>query len=88
MLTIVPPPTFIHLKGFGEGMTILDGKVYMLTWTSGVAYIFDELTFELLETFKFTTTTGEVSYLTMVIPPTLLVFTLWHCYPVSNRVGV
>ncbi len=53
---------FINLKDFGEGMTVLDGKIYILTYTSGIGYIFDELTLEFLDTFKFTTTTGEVSY--------------------------
>ncbi len=57
----------IHLlKVFGEGLTILNGKIYVLTWKSGTAYVFNERTFELLETFKFRTTNGEVRVIIVV----------------------
>ncbi len=36
---------------FGEGISILDGKIYQLTWRSGYGYIYDLKTFE--ETGKF-----------------------------------
>lgn len=33
---------------FGEGITVLDGKVYQLTWKSGVCFVFDEATLKYL----------------------------------------
>ena len=33
---------------FGEGITIFDGKVYQLTWKSGVCFVFDAETFKYL----------------------------------------
>lgn len=39
-------------REFGEGMTILDDKIYQLTWTSGNAYVYD-LEGNLLERHKY-----------------------------------
>ncbi len=38
---------------FGEGLTILNDKLYQLTWRSGDGLIYDVNTFERLETFKY-----------------------------------
>ena len=38
---------------FGEGITLLDGKVYQLTWLSNKAYVFDAQTGRELETFRY-----------------------------------
>ena len=36
---------------FGEGITIMDGKVYQLTWQSHTGFVYDLDSFELLDTF-------------------------------------
>lgn len=36
---------------FGEGITILDGKVYQLTWQSHIGFVYDLATFEQQKTF-------------------------------------
>lgn len=38
---------------FGEGITLLDGKVYQLTWTSGIAYVYRSKTFERIRQFAY-----------------------------------
>ncbi|TQD39314.1 glutaminyl-peptide cyclotransferase [Haloflavibacter putidus] len=38
---------------FGEGLTILNDKIYLLTWRSGDGFIYDVNTFEHLETFSY-----------------------------------
>jgi glutamine cyclotransferase len=38
---------------FGEGLTILEGRIYQLTWRSGVAFVYDQESFELLRTFQY-----------------------------------
>ncbi|MBU2996066.1 glutaminyl-peptide cyclotransferase [Cellulophaga baltica] len=38
---------------FGEGITILNDKVYMLTWQSGIGFIYDVHTFDKLDSFKY-----------------------------------
>ena len=40
---------------FGEGITILDDKIYQLTWKSQTGFIYDQNSFELLETFSYPT---------------------------------
>ena len=44
---------------FGEGMTIVNGKIYVLTWKSETGFIFDLKTFKKLDTFKFRTLRRE-----------------------------
>lgn len=39
-------------KYFGEGITVFNDKVYMLTWTSGVGFVYDANTFKLIKEFK------------------------------------
>jgi len=38
---------------FGEGLTILNGEMFVLTWKSGIAYVFDPETFKPLRTFNY-----------------------------------
>ncbi|MCS6910008.1 MAG: glutaminyl-peptide cyclotransferase, partial [Anaerolineales bacterium] len=40
---------------FGEGVTALEGRVYQLTWRSGVGFVYDLPTFELQRTFTYIT---------------------------------
>lgn len=39
---------------FGEGLALLDGRLYQLTWTSGVGYIYDAATLTPLDSFSYT----------------------------------
>jgi glutamine cyclotransferase len=39
---------------FGEGITLLGGKLYQLTWRSQVGFIYDAATFELAGQFSYT----------------------------------
>jgi glutamine cyclotransferase len=38
---------------FGEGMTILNDKIYQLTWKSGTGFVYDVNTFEKTGSFKY-----------------------------------
>ncbi|MDG3582014.1 glutaminyl-peptide cyclotransferase [Galbibacter pacificus] len=38
---------------FGEGITIINNKIYMLTWQEGTGFVYDLHTFEKLSTFKY-----------------------------------
>ncbi len=38
---------------FGEGITILNDKIYQLTWQSGIGFVYNLNTFEKLDTFKY-----------------------------------
>lgn len=40
-------------KYFGEGSVVLDGKIYMLTWTNKVAFIYDAATLDYLQTYSY-----------------------------------
>ncbi len=50
---------------FGEGIAVVGDRIYQLTWQSGVCFVYDRETFEVLETFSYTgegwglTTDGE-----------------------------
>jgi glutamine cyclotransferase len=46
-----------YLSGdyFGEGITILDNKIYQLTWKSKVGFIYDYATFDSIGTFSYQT---------------------------------
>lgn len=39
---------------FGEGITILNDKIYQLTWQQNKCFVYDVNTFELLNTFEYT----------------------------------
>ncbi|MCG2461080.1 glutaminyl-peptide cyclotransferase [Flavobacteriaceae bacterium F89] len=38
---------------FGEGITILNDKIYQLTWQSGIGFVYDLHSFKSLNTFKY-----------------------------------
>lgn len=38
---------------FGEGLTILNNKIYQLTWQKGIGFVYDVNTFEKLSSFKY-----------------------------------
>lgn len=38
---------------FGEGITIMNDKIYQLTWQEGVGFVYDLHTFEKLKTFNY-----------------------------------
>lgn len=40
---------------FGEGVTVLDGHVYQLTWRSGIGYIYDAGSFQRTGQFRYST---------------------------------
>ncbi len=40
---------------FGEGITIFDGKLIQLTWTSQIGFVYDKNSFDLLESFHYPT---------------------------------
>ena len=40
---------------FGEGITLFGDKIYQLTWTSGIGFVYDAETFKRLHTFNYTT---------------------------------
>lgn len=54
---------------FGEGIALLDGKIYQLTWQSNKAYVYDAATGEKLREFRYAgegwglTTDGKKLYL-------------------------
>ena len=56
-------------EDFGEGIALLDGKVYQLTWQSNKAYVYDARTGEKLKEFRYPgegwglTTDGEKLYM-------------------------
>ena len=43
---------------FGEGLTILNGKIYQLTYREGKGFVYDLATLKLLNTFTFTAAEG------------------------------
>lgn len=45
-------------KYFGEGMTVLNDKVYMLTYKAKLGFVFDKKTLKLLNTFPLKTNEG------------------------------
>ena len=44
---------------FGEGLTLLDNKIYQLTYKSQIGFIYDFSTFEKIETFSYPITIKE-----------------------------
>ena len=43
----------LNFTYFGEGMTVLGGRIYQLTWKSQTAFVYDLASFELLETKRY-----------------------------------
>lgn len=40
---------------FGEGITIFEDKIIQLTWRSNIGFVYDKYSFELLQTFNYST---------------------------------
>jgi glutaminyl-peptide cyclotransferase len=40
---------------FGEGITVLDDRLFQLTWKNGVCLVYDRETFQVQQTFSYTT---------------------------------
>ena len=40
-------------KFFAEGLTLFNGRLYQLTWKSGVMFIYDKTTFEIIEILSY-----------------------------------
>jgi glutamine cyclotransferase len=40
---------------FGEGITLLDGKIYQLTWQNRTGFVYDQATFDTLQQFSYPT---------------------------------
>ncbi|HEY6171169.1 MAG TPA: glutaminyl-peptide cyclotransferase [Candidatus Kapabacteria bacterium] len=38
---------------FGEGITVLNGKIYQLTYTSGIGFVYDLNTFDKIDSFRY-----------------------------------
>ena len=38
---------------FGEGLALLNSRLYQITWQSGVAYVYDKASFALLDSIKY-----------------------------------
>ena len=45
----------IDREYFGEGITILGNKLYEITWKSGLAFVYDLDTFNVVQTFQYPT---------------------------------
>src|SRR5690606_20798963 len=45
----------IHLADeyFGEGLSVLNNKIYQLTWQGGLGFVYDVNTFDKINTFKY-----------------------------------
>lgn len=42
-------------KYFGEGVTVFENKIIQLTWKSKIGFVYDKDSFDLLQTFNYTT---------------------------------
>ncbi|MDD4294868.1 MAG: glutaminyl-peptide cyclotransferase [Candidatus Omnitrophica bacterium] len=42
-------------KYFGEGLTVLDGKIFQITWLSSTGFIYDKYSLRPIKTFHYTT---------------------------------
>ena len=42
-------------SAFGEGVTVVGDRIYQLTWTERVAFVYDAATFDLLDEFRYDT---------------------------------
>jgi glutamine cyclotransferase len=48
----------MEAKYFGEGLTVLGGKIYQLTYREKTGFVYDQKTFKLLQTFSMSTAEG------------------------------
>ena len=49
VLKLLPLPA----QYFGEGLTVYGDRIYQLTWKSGIGFVYDRDSFELLDTFQY-----------------------------------
>mgnify|MGYP001016462402 CR=1 FL=1 len=49
-------------KYFGEGIALCDGRIYQLTWREHRAFVYDRVSFELLQTFQYDTEGWGLTY--------------------------
>jgi glutamine cyclotransferase len=47
---------------FGEGIVVIDDRIYQLTWQSHVAFLYDRESFELLDDFSYPTEGWGLTY--------------------------
>ncbi|MFQ5650793.1 MAG: glutaminyl-peptide cyclotransferase [bacterium] len=47
---------------FGEGLTVLDGRLIQLTWTSHIGFVYDKQSFERLAEFSYATEGWGLAY--------------------------
>lgn len=43
----------LNQRFFGEGITLLDGRIYQLTWRSRTGIVYDAASFEVIDTFRY-----------------------------------
>jgi glutamine cyclotransferase len=43
----------VDIQYFAEGITVLDDKIYQLTWESGICFVYDASTLKKLSTFNY-----------------------------------
>lgn len=44
---------YLENRYFGEGLGLMDDRLVQLTWTGGIAFVYDLATFEKLDTFSY-----------------------------------
>lgn len=82
----------LHPRYFGEGSTVLDDHIYMLTWRAGTVFVFDAATLRLLRRMRYTgegwglTTNG--THLVMSDGGAVLTFRDPETFRVVRRVAV
>jgi len=47
---------------FGEGITIIDGKIVQLTWESQTGFVYDKNSFQVLQNFSYPTEGWGITY--------------------------
>ena len=52
---VVQSETKLDAAYFAEGLVLLDGKLYQLTWQENTGFVYDANTLELLRTFNYQT---------------------------------
>jgi glutaminyl-peptide cyclotransferase len=77
---------------FGEGITVFKDKIVQLTWQSHIGFVYNKTTFELLQTFNYTTQgwgiTHNGSSLIMSVGNSTLYFLDPETFQVINQVDV
>ncbi len=45
----------VPIPSFGEGVTLMGNRIYQLTWTERICFVYDAATFDTLRTFRYPT---------------------------------